>query len=56
METTSLFSFAFLTLRVRVSKSSITSSTQPCECLVIVALGFTSATTVMQPAIFPAFG
>ena len=35
---------------------SIKTSTQPCSCLFVAALGLTSAAIVIQPAILPAFG
>ncbi len=47
---------ASLVLITSLSISSIRTSTQPCLCLFLAAFGFTSAQTVIQPAILPAFG
>ncbi len=56
IETTSFLLCASLTRVTKASRSSINSSTQPCSCLFLAALTFTSAQTVIQPAMFPAFG
>ncbi len=56
MEIVSFDSLTDFTLATNASKSVIFSSIQPWSKRTCVILGFTSAHTVMHPAILPALG